>query len=433
MFSNESINIHYPSPTSKLLKLNTFNEFELNRIRKMYAEQLPALSGRGRAVPRSKSTSRGAYAAADEEAAWTHFRWPPAQLPQDELGAGVDLNRYRHALGTSMGGLKAQRRRPGSAGASARVQFARARRDFVAREGHELSVKTGDLVRLLAPNDSHHHQQKPGSTKSLGKLAVDWLLVEDCQSGLQGLVPASCLELGVGCALAKRDVYSSAGGAAARDTPMLPMTKGEPIALLRRLKGHWYEASNTRHSTGLVWCLDVDVISPPLESECEPDDYGRVRHPTMGGSDETISTEFDYDYEAGGDPCCGEWPADRRRAKSATGARREQPRATTDCPGCCAPTSGAANLECQPRRSTSSPFIGRPQQQEPQLDGPGSPAHRLCRAKFAYRPRQPDELELEVGDVLLVLHECDDGWLVGSSYATGKVGTFPGNFVELLG
>ena len=52
------------------------------------------------------------------------------------------------------------------------------------------------------------------------------------------------------------------------------------------------------------------------------------------------------------------------------------------------------------------------------------------RAFYPYAPEKEDELELLVGDIIIVKEKCDDGWFVGSSTRTGLYGTFPGNFVE---
>ena len=43
-----------------------------------------------------------------------------------------------------------------------------------------------------------------------------------------------------------------------------------------------------------------------------------------------------------------------------------------------------------------------------------------------------DELELEEGDIVLVMEKCDDGWFVGTSTRTHMFGTFPGNYVEKI-
>ncbi|XP_075675825.1 uncharacterized protein LOC113792394 isoform X3 [Dermatophagoides pteronyssinus] len=68
---------------------------------------------------------------------------------------------------------------------------------------------------------------------------------------------------------------------------------------------------------------------------------------------------------------------------------------------------------------------------------PGANVERFClpkpkiyRVLYPYQPQQPDELELQYGDLLTVTIKCDDGWFLGRSTLTGKFGTFPGNYVE---
>ncbi|XP_064604055.1 SH3 domain-containing kinase-binding protein 1-like isoform X2 [Liolophura sinensis] len=53
-----------------------------------------------------------------------------------------------------------------------------------------------------------------------------------------------------------------------------------------------------------------------------------------------------------------------------------------------------------------------------------------AKASFAYTPENDDELALEVGDVLEILKQEEEGWWEGN--LNGKVGMFPSNFVELL-
>ncbi|XP_030059325.1 sorbin and SH3 domain-containing protein 1 isoform X9 [Microcaecilia unicolor] len=51
---------------------------------------------------------------------------------------------------------------------------------------------------------------------------------------------------------------------------------------------------------------------------------------------------------------------------------------------------------------------------------------------YNYVPRNADELELRIGDVVDVIEKCDDGWFVGTSRRTRSFGTFPGNYVKPL-
>ena len=51
------------------------------------------------------------------------------------------------------------------------------------------------------------------------------------------------------------------------------------------------------------------------------------------------------------------------------------------------------------------------------------------KAVFSYSATNEDEVELQIGDIVHVLEQCDDGWFVGTSQRTGAFGTFPGNYV----
>lgn len=60
------------------------------------------------------------------------------------------------------------------------------------------------------------------------------------------------------------------------------------------------------------------------------------------------------------------------------------------------------------------------------------PKPRIYRVLYPYKPQQVDEIELQYGDLLTVTIQCDDGWFLGRSTLSGKFGTFPGNYVELV-
>ncbi|XP_069473813.1 vinexin isoform X2 [Ambystoma mexicanum] len=71
---------------------------------------------------------------------------------------------------------------------------------------------------------------------------------------------------------------------------------------------------------------------------------------------------------------------------------------------------------------------------------PGGPTSRngsdihwdLYRALYQYSPHNDDELQLQEGDLVDVMQQCDDGWFVGVCRRTQKFGTFPGNYVAPL-
>lgn len=53
---------------------------------------------------------------------------------------------------------------------------------------------------------------------------------------------------------------------------------------------------------------------------------------------------------------------------------------------------------------------------------------RQCRVVFSYKQDHEDELNLNVGDVIEILGEEEEGWWRG--VLNGKQGVFPSNFVE---
>ncbi|VDL74195.1 unnamed protein product [Nippostrongylus brasiliensis] len=59
-----------------------------------------------------------------------------------------------------------------------------------------------------------------------------------------------------------------------------------------------------------------------------------------------------------------------------------------------------------------------------------APPLQLVITTFAYSAAQDDELSLELGDVIEVLEEVEDGWSRGRQLRTNIVGMFPTNFVK---
>ncbi|CAL8248236.1 unnamed protein product [Lota lota] len=53
---------------------------------------------------------------------------------------------------------------------------------------------------------------------------------------------------------------------------------------------------------------------------------------------------------------------------------------------------------------------------------------RKCEVAFAYTPLNEDELQLNVGETVVILREIEDGWWLGMK--DGKVGAFPSNFAK---
>ncbi|XP_074647550.1 uncharacterized protein LOC141903346 [Tubulanus polymorphus] len=113
-----------------------------------------------------------------------------------------------------------------------------------------------------------------------------------------------------------------------------------------------------------------------------------------------------------------------------------------------APRGGSRHASSSPRTMghekwfDEASYRRREQRQEPErfyeqkVAPPPQPTREkpieLYKAKYKYKPRNDDEMELREGDHIHIIEKCDDGWFVGSNSRTGHVGTFPGNYVERL-
>ncbi|XP_066297306.1 protein turtle homolog B-like [Branchiostoma lanceolatum] len=60
----------------------------------------------------------------------------------------------------------------------------------------------------------------------------------------------------------------------------------------------------------------------------------------------------------------------------------------------------------------------------------GRKERRYARVVYSYRPREENELRLEVDDVIEVLEGEDGGWCLG--YLRGRIGLFPSNYVRFI-
>ena len=59
---------------------------------------------------------------------------------------------------------------------------------------------------------------------------------------------------------------------------------------------------------------------------------------------------------------------------------------------------------------------------------------QYCRyiALYNYKPHKADEIELVKGRYYTVAEKCQDGWFQGACLSSGRVGVFPGNYVQMV-
>ncbi|EPB77734.1 SH3 domain protein [Ancylostoma ceylanicum] len=79
--------------------------------------------------------------------------------------------------------------------------------------------------------------------------------------------------------------------------------------------------------------------------------------------------------------------------------------------------------------SASRPPLSIHESRKPMVPKP-NPHLQHVITTFAYSAAQDDELTLELGDIIEVLEEVEDGWSRGRQLRTGLVGMFPTNFVK---
>ncbi|XP_074650753.1 E3 ubiquitin-protein ligase SH3RF3-like [Tubulanus polymorphus] len=63
---------------------------------------------------------------------------------------------------------------------------------------------------------------------------------------------------------------------------------------------------------------------------------------------------------------------------------------------------------------------------------PPPPPPPIYVAIYNYKPQKEDEISLVKGEHYTVSEKCQDGWFKGISLKTGKLGVFPGNYVQLV-
>eukprot|EP00058_Branchiostoma_floridae_P006191 XP_002591679.1 hypothetical protein BRAFLDRAFT_80767 [Branchiostoma floridae] len=96
---------------------------------------------------------------------------------------------------------------------------------------------------------------------------------------------------------------------------------------------------------------------------------------------------------------------------------------------------GELGEDKEPPPYTATP--GKPSNKAPNYGGIntirksiGRKERRYARAVYSYRPREENELRLEMDDVIEVLEGEDGGWCLG--YLRGRIGLFPSNYVRFI-
>ncbi|XP_070812550.1 vinexin-like [Pituophis catenifer annectens] len=357
-----------------------------------------------------------------------------------------------------------------------KMKAARLKFDFQAESPKELTLQKGDIVYIHKEVDKNwlegeHHGR-------VGIFPANYVEVLPPTEIPKPIKVPSIQVLEYGEAVAQ---YNFKGDLAVE----LSFRKGERICLVRRVDENWYEGriSGTNRQ-GIFPANYVQVVKEPRvkNSEEYPSSPGLPTHassspqahtPNLGSrwqsetspsslpsalAPDLLSSSSSFSSSA---PSGFTFPVSPKFETPETPIHRIQdaPRAGSFSPQSQSPgkrSSGSpqpltsVQMKDPPRPLppvlTSQPRTSIPPQNSAletvfsPTSKPQSPPHAArdspsgiqwtpYQAIYQYRPQNEDELELQEGDRVDVMQQCDDGWFVGVSRRTQKFGTFPGNYV----
>nr|XP_033803499.1 vinexin [Geotrypetes seraphini] len=354
---------------------------------------------------------------------------------------------------------------------AARVKF-----DFQAQSVKELTLQKGDIVYIHKQVDRNwfegeHHGR-------VGIFPINYVEILPPTEIPKPIKPPSVQVLEYGEALA---LFNFKGDLAVE----LSFRKGECICLIRRVDENWYEGRISGTSRqGIFPVSYVQVVKEPrlkVSEELPPGSPSRQITTAPRNSPSNLSVQ-----NASCSPISSPLSSTARavspgRPQSTPNtllassqhtqfsfpahsvSQSPQNASTVSSSECRTASPGGQGAHCQipsplkemKQSSTPSTSLTVPPQglthevpvtrglSQPPTSSPsvrraspiiGSPDIHclLYKAVYKYIPQSDDELELQEGDLVEVLQQCDDGWFVGVCRRTRKFGTFPGNYVALI-
>ncbi|XP_049328182.1 sorbin and SH3 domain-containing protein 2 isoform X3 [Astyanax mexicanus] len=209
----------------------------------------------------------------------------------------------------------------------------------------------------------------------------------------------------------------------AQTSKELSFKKGDAINIIRQIDSNWYEGEH-RGRIGIFPISYVEkVASPERKQPARPPPPAQVRE--MGEAVARYNFNADTNVELS-----------LRKGERVILLRKvDQNWFEGRIPGSSKqgifPVSYVDVIKGSPSKSpTHHGDTHRGQKRMMQDSSHGS--GELFQAVYNYVPRNEDELELRVGDIIEVMEKCDDGWFVGTSRRSKMFGTFPGNYVKPL-
>ncbi|XP_072050069.1 LOW QUALITY PROTEIN: uncharacterized protein [Amphiura filiformis] len=312
---------------------------------------------------------------------------------------------------------------------------------FKAQTAKELSFAKGDTIYLRRDIDKNWYEgEHHGSVGIFPKAYVE--VVTSIEEAREAMLSAPSTE---GKARAK---YKFKG-----ETQLeMSFNKGDIIDLVRKIDNNWWDAKLGSRK-GIVPSSYVDVIreptaitspaskSPPLHS---PPVNSTPTHSRIGGGGSMSQDPYQYPSLMGSPSinASNQYPsmmgspsinASNQYGSPSINASNK-PRSTWDKDSYS--ISAVPDARITPTKQLPTQSAGPGSQSAPvHIVDPRGLMQQLqdkYRAVYPYLPMNDDELELEEGDIVLVMERCDDGWFVGTSTRTHMFGTFPGNYVEKM-
>ncbi|XP_050393870.1 uncharacterized protein LOC126811885 [Patella vulgata] len=316
---------------------------------------------------------------------------------------------------------------------------ARAKYTFNAQNARELSFRKGDIIYLLRQIDKN------------------WF--EGDRHGTVGIFPVNYVEVMTSIEAAQAAAVQAEGQGrvkynfTAQSPVELSLRKGEYVTLLRTVDENWYEG-RSGNKQGIFPAAYIEIIQEPSTPLITPAPSVICTPMTGRGTPEMLSP---VGYDAPTPPPQPSPSAFNQSRFPATqfGYRQQQQQS----PGALRSQSNPLSpinqeLEqrilgqikpqlspTQPKKQVTINTVTR-QEAKPVATKPSygvkskvpddDLAINRYRAIYMYKPQNEDELELQEGDEIYVMEQCDDGWYVGTSGRTGNFGTFPGNYVQLI-
>jgi len=302
---------------------------------------------------------------------------------------------------------------------------------FTGKTDRELRVNKGEKVRVL-------HRKND-----------NWYTAVDL-NGNKGLVPINYINLiseevhSPGSATAKFDFRGSTN----RE---MQMTKGEEIVLVKKVDANWYKAKSGE-KTGIVPASYLQVHSEPKNSPL-PKPEVPLLPPTPGrsvtSSKSVTSSVASSDSPRRSDVILtseSEDPEESVRKQKASLLANQVVSSNTKLRSASdekPPVKYEFDMSFMEQIATEELGSPRGETQQEIVDDQGQIEDQVENfekgekyvAVYQYNPSSvgsEDELQLNVGDVTMVVEKCDDGWFVGTNQNTGLFGTFPGNFVQKI-